>query len=53
MDELNQNEEIQESSGKIEEILPTTNEEEMKKLMQDLDREQAYREHNAGASTSR
>ncbi|MCR4953413.1 MAG: TRAP transporter permease [Treponema sp.] len=45
MDELNQNEEIQESSGKIEEILPTTNEEEMKKLMQDLDREQAYREH--------
>ena len=38
-------EEVQPSSGPIEEILPTTNEEEMKKLMQDLDREQAYREH--------
>lgn len=33
------------SSGAIEGILPTTNEEEMKKLMKDLDREQAYREH--------
>ncbi|MCR4735611.1 MAG: TRAP transporter permease [Treponema sp.] len=38
-------EEIQESSGPIEEILPTTNEDEMKKLMKELDREQAYREH--------
>ena len=37
--------EQQPSSGSIEGILPTTNEEEMKKLMQDLDREQAYREH--------
>lgn len=54
MDDLNQTaenqtiqpeEEIQPSSGPIEDILPTTNEEEMKKLMQDLDREQAYREH--------
>ena len=33
------------SSGAIEQILPTTNEEEMKNLMKDLDREQAYREH--------
>ncbi len=33
-----------ETSG-IEKILPTSNEEEMKKLMKDLDREQAYREH--------
>ena len=33
------------SSGAIENILPTTNEEEMKNLMKDLDREQAYREH--------
>ena len=30
---------------KIDTILPTTNEEEMKKLMQELDREHAYREH--------
>jgi len=37
--------EQQPSSGSIEGILPTTNEEEMKKLMQGLDREQAYREH--------
>ena len=29
----------------IENILPTSNEDEMKKLMQNLDREQAYREH--------
>lgn len=29
----------------IDTILPTTNEEEMKKLMQELDREHAYREH--------
>lgn len=33
------------SSGPIEKILPTTNEEEMKNLMKELDREQAYREH--------
>lgn len=52
MDDLNQTDESQivededsVSSGNIEGILPTTNEEEMKKLMQDLDREQAYREH--------
>ena len=32
-------------SGHIEKILPTTNEDEMKELMKDLDREQAYREH--------
>lgn len=32
-------------SSKVEGILPTTNEQEMKQLMQDLDREQAYREH--------
>ncbi len=44
MDELKPDE-VQESSGSIEAILPTTNEEEMKKLMQELDREQAYREH--------
>ena len=42
---LSTEDEIQESSGKIEDILPTTNEEEMKKLMKELDREQAYREH--------
>ena len=29
----------------IENILPTSNEDEMKQLMKDLDREQAYREH--------
>ncbi|MBO4403768.1 MAG: TRAP transporter large permease subunit, partial [Treponema sp.] len=43
--QLNEENEVQPSSGKIEEILPTTNEDEMKKLMQELDREQAYREH--------
>lgn len=40
-----ENQEVQPSSGKIEQILPTTNEEEMKNLMKELDREQAYREH--------
>lgn len=45
MDDLDQTEEIQPSSGAVENILPTTNEEEMKKLMQDLDKEQSYREH--------
>lgn len=34
-----------EKIGKIENILPTSNEEELKKMMQDLDKEQAYREH--------
>ena len=29
----------------IETLLPTTNEDEMKKLMKDLDRERSYREH--------
>ena len=29
----------------VESLLPTTNEDEMKQLMKDLDREQAYREH--------
>ena len=29
----------------VESLLPTTNEDEMKNLMQNLDREQAYREH--------
>ncbi|MBP3773688.1 MAG: TRAP transporter permease [Treponema sp.] len=29
----------------VESLLPTTNEDEMKSLMKDLDREQAYREH--------
>lgn len=31
--------------GNFEQILPTTNEEEMKKMMKELDREQSYREH--------
>ncbi len=38
-------EEKQPSSGAVENLLPTTNEEEIKKLMQELDREQSYREH--------
>ena len=29
----------------VDKIIPTTNENEMKKLMQDLDKDQAYREH--------
>ena len=45
MDEIENEEireqEIQPSSGPIEDILPTTNEDEMKKLMQELDREQS------------
>ena len=45
MDEISQNDELQPSSGAIENFLPTTNEEEMKQLMKDLDKEQAYREH--------
>lgn len=43
MDDLEN--EVKTSSGSIDNLLPTTNEDEMKKLMQDLDREQAYREH--------
>ncbi len=31
--------------NKVDNILPTTNEEEIKQLMKELDREQAYREH--------
>ncbi len=49
MGDLNQTpidaQEPQPSSGPIENILPTSNEEEIKELMQNLDREQAYREH--------
>lgn len=33
------------TTSTIDNILPTSNEEEMKNLMKDLDREQAYREH--------
>lgn len=40
-----EDEEFQASSGAIENILPTTNEEEMKKMMQDLDKEQSFRTH--------
>ena len=32
-------------NDRIDSLLPTTNENEMKKLMKDLDREQAYRQH--------
>ena len=32
-------------NNKVDNILPTTNEEEIKQLMKELDREQAYREH--------
>ena len=39
-DKLNEN-----ANSTIDNILPTSNEEEMKNLMKDLDREQAYREH--------
>ena len=39
---LNQTEQTEST---IDKILPTSNEEEMKNLMKDLDREQAYREH--------
>lgn len=35
----------------VESLLPTTNEDEMKSLMQDLDREQAYREHKCWRQT--
>lgn len=33
------------SGDYIEQILPTSNEEEMKKMMRELDREQSFREH--------
>ena len=33
-------------NNKVDNILPTTNEEEIKQLMKELDREQAYREHS-------
>ncbi len=42
-DETLETNEVQTST--IDSILPTSNEEEMKNLMKDLDREQAYREH--------
>lgn len=47
MDKIQDTESLseQEENGIIDQILPTTNEEEMKNLMKDLDREQAYREH--------
>ena len=53
MDELNQSadnqneltEEDVSESPLVESLLPTTNEDEMKQLMKDLDREQAFREH--------
>lgn len=45
MDELNNEDGNEVKDGKIVHILPTTNEDEMKTLMKDLDREQSYREH--------
>ena len=33
------------SGDYIEQILPTSNEEEMKKMMRELDREQSFLEH--------
>lgn len=42
-DEMTESTEIK--STAIDSILPTSNEDEMKNLMKDLDREQAYREH--------
>ena len=42
-DEMPESTEIKNSA--IDNILPTSNEDEMKNLMKDLDREQAYREH--------
>lgn len=42
-DEMLESTEIKNSA--IDNILPTSNEDEMKNLMKDLDREQAYREH--------
>ena len=37
---------MEKEKTKVENILPTTNEKEMKDLMRNLDREQAYREHS-------
>ncbi len=42
---MDKNKPVNTSISTIENILPTSNEDEMKKLMKDLDREQAYREH--------
>ena len=38
MDEISQNDELQPSSGAIENFLPTTNEEEMQNLMKELEK---------------
>ena len=45
MDKEQNDETLNQQNSTIENILPTSNEEEMKNLMKDLDREQAYREH--------
>ncbi len=45
MDKEQKDETLNQQNSTIENILPTSNEEEMKTLMKDLDREQAYREH--------
>ena len=45
MDKEQADETLKQKSSTIDSILPTSNEEEMKNLMKDLDREQAYREH--------
>ena len=45
MDKEQADETLEPKSSTIDNILPTSNEEEMKNLMKDLDREQAYREH--------
>ena len=42
---LETNDTNESTNSSIDNILPTSNEEEMKNLMKDLDREQAYREH--------
>ena len=44
-DESQETREAEAQNSSIDNILPTSNEEEMKNLMKDLDREQAYREH--------
>ena len=45
MDKEQADETLEPKGSTIDNILPTSNEEEMKNLMKDLDREQAYREH--------
>ena len=45
MDKTKSDETEKLTNSTIDSILPTSNEEEMKNLMKDLDREQAYREH--------